>query len=95
MHGTNNWHNNYFSVFSIFGLGFLIFGFSVSAKNFDFGAYVVHTSAIHQCSAAKPDIAAVENISASGTSCTRAWLGAHDAEANLSLMFPCAIEQFS
>ena len=36
-----------------------------------------------------------ENISASGTSRTRAFLGAHDAEENLSLMFPCATEQFS
>ena len=36
-----------------------------------------------------------ENISASGTPCTRERLGAHDAEANLSLMFLCAIEQFS
>ena len=36
-----------------------------------------------------------ENISTSGTSCPRAWLGSHDAEANLSLMLACAIEQFS
>ena len=36
-----------------------------------------------------------ENISASGTSCTRAWLGSHDAEANLSLIFPRPIEQIS